>query len=126
MSRKLARADWQVYFDRMSRVMDGKQAELEAASLGLGDQIAVEWVALEGITYDPKDDLVEMILQDLDHLIRHPQEIWVDEEGLALANVEVVDREGVRHILKLREPLLLPPPEGGTQRTASQPPRSAK
>jgi hypothetical protein len=106
--------------------MDGKQAELEAASLGLGDQVAVEWVALGGITYDPKDDLVEVILEDLDHLIRKPQEIWVDEEGLALASLEVVDGEGVRHILKLRDPLLLPPPEGGTQRAASQPPRPAK
>lgn len=126
MSRKLARTDWQVYFDRMSRVMDGKQAQLEAASLGLGDQVAVEWVALGGITYDPKDDLVEVILEDLDHMIRKPQEIWVDEEGLSLASLEVVDREGVRHILKLREPLLLPPPEGGAQRTTSQPPRPAK
>jgi hypothetical protein len=126
MSRKLARADWQVYFDRMSRVMDAKQAELEVESLGLGDQIASEWVALDGITYDSKDDLVEMILEDLDHLIRHPQEIWVEEEGLALANLEVVDREGVRHILRLRDPLMLPPPEGGTQRTAKQPPRPAK
>ena len=126
MSRKLARTDWQVYFDRLSRVMDGKQAELEAASLGLGDQVAVEWVALGGITYDPKDDLIEMIFEDLDHMIRHPQEIWVDEEGLALASLEVVDGEGVRHILRLREPLLLPPPESGTQRTAKQPPRPAK
>ena len=33
MSRKLDRANWQVYFDRMSRVMDGKQAELEVESL---------------------------------------------------------------------------------------------
>src|SRR5258708_28518923 len=78
MSRKIPRSGWQSYFDAMSKVMDGRQAELEVESLGLGDQIETEWVALDGIVYDPKDDLVEMVLEDLDHMIRKPREIWVD------------------------------------------------
>lgn len=115
MSRKIPRAQWHIYFDRFSRAMDGKQAELEVASLDLGNQIEAEWVALDGIVYDPKDDLVEMVLEDLDHLIHKPQEIWADEEGLSLASLEVIDIEGRRHILKLRAPLMLPAPETQTQ-----------
>jgi uncharacterized protein DUF5335 len=122
MSRKIDRAGWQVYFERMSRVMakDGKQAELEVESLDLGDQLAAEWVALDGITYDHKDDLIEMVLGDLDHLIRQPREIWVDEVGPSLASMEVVDREGARHILKLRTPLMLPAPEGVSRPSSEQ------
>jgi hypothetical protein len=112
MSRKIDLAQCQVYFDRMSRAMDGRQAELEVASLDLGDQIEAEWIPLNGITYDKKDDLFEIALENVDHLIRQPREVWVDELGLMLQSLEVVDRDGVRHILKLRLPLMLPPPEG--------------
>jgi hypothetical protein len=120
MSRKIPRSGWQSYFDAMSKVMDGKQAELEVESLGLGDQIETEWVALDGIVYDPKDDLVEMVLEDLDHMIHKPREIWVDEVGTTLESLEVIDDEGTQHILKLRAPLMLPAPEG-TARGASKP-----
>jgi Family of unknown function (DUF5335) len=120
MSRKIPRSGWQSYFDAMSKVMDGKQAELEVESLGLGDQIETEWVALDGIVYDPKDDLVEMVLEDLDHMIRKPREIWVDEVGTTLESLEVIDDEGTQHILKLRNPLMLPPPEGATRGGSKQ------
>ena len=126
MSRNIDRTGWQAYFDRVSRNLEGQQAELEVASLGIGDQIAAEWVALGGIVYDPKDDLVEMVLGDLDHLIHQPREIWVDEEGLSLASLEVVDREGMRHILKLRAPLMLPAPEARTREDSRQAPRPSK
>jgi hypothetical protein len=125
MSRKIPRTDWRVYFDRMSRAMEPMQAELEVASLALGDQIEAEWVPLIGITYDPKDDILEIALEDLDHMISEPQEIWVDEIGLSLASLEVVDAEGTRQILKLRAPLMLPAPEAAT-RPASQAPRPRK
>jgi hypothetical protein len=37
-------------------------AEIEVASLDLGDQIQAEWLPLIGITYDPNDDVVEVAL----------------------------------------------------------------
>ena len=44
----------------------------------------------------------------MDHLIAHPREIYVDDSGPGLASLEVVDREGARQIVKLRDPLALP------------------
>ena len=114
MSRQIPQAEWQAYFDSMSNTMAGTQAELEVASLGLGDQLEAEWVEFEGITYDPKDDLIEFVLGDLDHMIDKPREIWVDETALSLLGLEVVDAEGLRHILLLRTPLMLPTPEKAT------------
>src|SRR5258706_8081850 len=101
MSRKLARAEWQGYFDRISKTLEAKQAELEVDSLDLGAQIAAEWVPLIGIVYDPKDDLLEVALEDFDHLISKPQEIWVDEDDLLLVGLEVIDAEGTQHMLRL-------------------------
>ena len=70
--RKLDKAKWQTYFDRVSDLLVGKRAEVEVASLKLGDQIEAEWLPLLGIVYDHKDDLIEIALEDVEHMIRAP------------------------------------------------------
>jgi hypothetical protein len=53
---KLDKGVWQTYFDRISTWVMGKQAEIEVASLKLGNQIEAAWMPLPGITYDPKNE----------------------------------------------------------------------
>jgi hypothetical protein len=111
MSRKVERQEWQGYFDRVSKGIEDEKAELEVAGLaGLGDQIAAQWIPVIGITYDRKDDLVDLALDPLDHMIRKPREIWVDESGASLESVEVIDSDNVHHIARFRHPLRLPAP----------------
>jgi hypothetical protein len=93
----------------MSRALLGKWAEIEVASLDLGDQIVAEWVPMIGITYDSRDDLVDVALDRMGHLIRHPREILVEESADGLASVAVVDEDESRQIVRLKEPLKLPP-----------------
>jgi len=102
--------------DGMARVLRsdveallGKWAEIEVAELDLGDQIVAEWVPLIGITYDSHDDLLDVALDRANRLIRHPREIVVEEADAGLASVAVVDADGSRHIVRLKEPLELPP-----------------
>jgi hypothetical protein len=118
MARKLEKSLWQVYFDVMSKALVGKSAEIEVASLKLGDQIETEWTPLLGITYDPKDDILEIALDGHDHLINKPGEVYVEDQELELASLEVVDGEGVRQIVLLRDPLMLPPPAQPNARTS--------
>jgi hypothetical protein len=108
--RKLENAEWHGYFDRVSKPLPGKRAELGVVSLALGDQIEAEWVPMLGIVYDPKDNMLEIALDGLDHLISEPREIYVDEGAGGLIRFEAIDGAGVRHIVQLREPLTLPPP----------------
>jgi hypothetical protein len=93
----------------MSAPLLGKRAEIEVASLDLGDQIVDEWVPMIGITYDSQDDLVDVALDRGNRLIRHPQEIMVDEAPNGLASIALVDNEGARHVVRLKEPIALPP-----------------
>jgi len=104
-TRKLEKADWEGYFDRMSKTLTVRTVEIEVGSLAIGDQIAVEWAPLRGLTYDPKGDLLEVQLAEHDHLIRQPQEIYVVEEADGLAMVETID--GVKQIIRLNAPLQL-------------------
>ncbi len=77
--RRLEKDEWQAYLDRISKRLAGMRAEIEVAALNLGDQIAAEWVPIFGIVYDSKDDVLEIALDGLDHLISKPKEIYVDE-----------------------------------------------
>jgi hypothetical protein len=110
MARKLEKSQWRAYFDRMSKADVGKRAEIEVASLKLGDEIEAEWLPLLGISYDPKNDIISIALEGIDHLINKPCEIWVEEEGLELSSIEVIDADDAHQIVVLRGPLALPAP----------------
>jgi hypothetical protein len=101
------KSEWRPFFDRMSKTLLGKRAEIEVASLDLGDQIVAEWVPLIGITYDSHDDVLEVALQSGSHVIRQPREIVVDEGPAGLATIAVIDLEGARQVVRLKEPLAL-------------------
>jgi hypothetical protein len=106
----LDRSDWQQFFDGLSRLLEGKQADIHVESLSLGSQVAAQWIPLLGITYDPKDDLLEIALEGVDHMIQKPGQIFVEIGGDGIQNLEVVDQENVRQVVRLREPLMLPAP----------------
>jgi Family of unknown function (DUF5335) len=107
--RSLPRNEWRGFFDRMSKPLLGRRAEVEVAALDLGDQIVDEWLPMIGITYDSHDDSLDVLLDRTSRLIQHPQEITVEEADAGLASVAVVDAEGTRHLVRLKEPLALPP-----------------
>jgi Family of unknown function (DUF5335) len=109
-TRKLDKKEWKIFFDSISKMLEGRPAEIEVASLRIGAQVQAEWLPLHGIAYDHKDDLMEVTLDDLDHIIRKPREIYVEVGTLGLESIEIVDVDGVKQIVKLRNELMLPPP----------------
>lgn len=107
--RSIPKTEWRSFFDRMSQALLGQRAEIEVASMELGDNIIAEWVPMIGITYDSRDDLLDVALDRANRLIRHPKEIVVEEDNGSLKSVAVLDSEGARQIINLKSPLALPP-----------------
>jgi hypothetical protein len=101
--------EWRRFFDRLSKGLLGKWAEIEVASLNLGDQIVARWIPLLGITYDAQDDLLDVALDRSNHLIRHPREVLVEETVAGVSSIAVIDEDGARQVVRLKEPLALPP-----------------
>ena len=54
--------------------------------------------------------VVEVALDGLDHVIHRPREIYMDNEVGSLTSLEIVDADGVRQIVKLKDKLMLPAP----------------
>jgi hypothetical protein len=106
----LSKSEWSGFFENLSRTLQGKQAEIEVLSLKLGDEIEAEWLPLLGITYDPHNDLVEVALQDVDHMIRTPRDIYVDVGPVGVLTIEVTSADDTREIIRFRDPLMLPAP----------------
>ena len=103
------RAEWKPLFDRLSKSLLGKQAEIEVASLDLGDQIAVEWIPFLGISYDPRDDRIDVVLDRISHAISGPKEVRIDESPAGLSSIAIVDKQGTGQVIRLKDPLGLPP-----------------
>jgi hypothetical protein len=117
ITRKIDRDEWKPLFDSLSKLLEGKQAEVEVASLEVGDQIEVKWLPLLGLVYDPKDDIVEIALEGVDHIIYHPQEIYFAEDAGRFFGFDILDAKGTHQIVKMKDPLMLPAAEA--QRVAS-------
>jgi hypothetical protein len=102
-TRKLRKAEWRSYFDRVDRAIRGKRAAIEVRSPQLSNDIAAEWLPLLGISYDPRNDLLDIAGTDLKHMVRKPQHLVVEEEGGQLATLEIIDADGLSRIIRLRE-----------------------
>ena len=106
-SVKLEKPAWHAYFDTVSKTLEGKSAEIEIDSLAIGSQIEAEWVPLFGLVYEPRSDTLEVLLEGIGHLIHKPKEVFIDQQMNQLTSLEVIDSDDMRHIIKLRDPLLL-------------------
>ena len=84
MLHSVPRPEWRAFFDRVSG-------------------------ALLGITYDARDDALDVALDRATHSIRRPREITVEESPAGLVSVAVIDEDGAQQIVRLKDPLKLPP-----------------
>ncbi len=108
--RRLERSEWVSFCISASHIFLGKQVRIEVASLEIGAQLEAHEVPLLGISYDPKDDVLELLVGELDHLIHAPRELYVEDTLIGVASLQIIDADGVRQIVTLRDPLMLPPP----------------
>jgi hypothetical protein len=100
-TRKLDEQEWHRYFDEGDHALRGQKATVEVVGADVGAQFVAEGLSIFGITYDQKGRLLEVVLEEMDHLIPHPQEIYVDETPQGLAVVEATDADGRKHIIQI-------------------------
>jgi len=110
MAQAIERSDWERYCERISEALGASDAEIEVASLKLGRQVETRWLPLIGITYDPNDDIIDVALEGVDHIIEHPQELSVDGDAGGITALEIKDNDGNQHLVRLKDALALPAP----------------
>lgn len=104
-TRALQLPEWQAYFDKISKALAGEAAFVEIEGLTFGDRIQANCLPLIGITYDSKDDVLEIAMEGLDHLIHRPREIVVSEGAEGLERLDVIDSGRKKQNVRLIKPL---------------------
>lgn len=105
--RKIEKQEWKNYFNTFSKnfLVDEQPeyAEIKIISESLGDQPETSWLLLQDIAYDPRNDVLDIIVEKLDHRIQHPTEIYVDEEDDGwVTSIQIAQGDGTKDIIELR------------------------
>lgn len=106
--RRLEKSQYQGYFDRVSRELGACRARIEVSGVDIGNQVEAEEAVLHGLVYDPADDQFEVVTEAVDHLVSHPQDIYVDDDIEGLHSVQLLDMDGHKQVIELSAPLKLP------------------
>ena len=108
--RKLEKTQWSAFCERVSGGLVGKRAEIEIASLATGAQVQARWLPIVGLAYDHRSDMIEILLEGVEHMVSHPREFYVEYGPSGIESLGIVDDNRAWQIIVLREPLLLPAP----------------
>lgn len=74
-------------------------------------------VAVDRHLLRSEDDIVDVALEGVDHIIDKPREVFVEENGLDLSSLAIIDADDTRQVVVLKDPMMLPDP--GSARKAS-------
>ena len=108
-TREIEKGNWQSFFDQVSRVLQGKLIQIEVDSLELGAQTELDKLSLNGLTYDKRDDAFIISTEEIEHVIRSPQQIFVADGTEGINSLQVRSADGTEQIISFVEPLALPP-----------------
>jgi hypothetical protein len=107
---------WHEYLDSLTSTVEGMLVTIEVMDEQEGDQLEVERMPLQAISYDPRDDVLEVALGGrglrypvvLRHFISAPRTISVEEaSSITPTAILVTDGGGVRTLIRLFEPVEL-------------------
>jgi hypothetical protein len=108
-TREITREEWKPYFDDFSRDLADLIATVEVDGPSVGAQIEAERPRLTGISYDDRDDILVIGLdnsgeigEDLEHVISSPQRIYLASGEGAEMVFDIQDSEGNQTVLRLQ------------------------
>jgi hypothetical protein len=111
-TQELDAGRWHEYFDSLTPNVEGMLVTIEVMDEQEGDQLDVERMPLQAISYDPRDDVLEVALGGrglrypvvLRHFISSPSTISVEESSsITPTAILVTDGAGVRTLIRLFE-----------------------
>jgi hypothetical protein len=114
-TRRIPIEQWKQYFDDFTsrQLMEEgpNAATIEVLSPRLGDQFPAMSARCHALAYDPRSGAFEVLLEDFDHVVDSPVEIWVIEEEERqgfVSTLDVICADGTQEIIYLRRSGPLP------------------
>jgi hypothetical protein len=107
------------YFDEFTkhflRNESTTAADVDLLSAERGDQVETDGAHLVGVTYDPRENALELTFEAGQHRTYRPAEVWTveDETDGFVRAIELVHDDGAREVVRVRRMGVKPPEERG-------------
>jgi hypothetical protein len=105
---RIERPEWDGFLALISRGSGHQRALVAVNSQKFGNRAEAEWLPFRGMAYDGQDDIIEIALGRVEHLVKRPREVYFAEEAGWFTGLAIIDSDGARHIVMLRETAMLP------------------
>lgn len=105
---QVSRPSWEAYLDRFSRAAGAARTWVEVTGLGLAGG-GHDYLPLTLVAYDMEADAFTVLAGGEARAFAHPQQLYVDHDDGWVHAIEMVDGDGVRHYLVLKEAIELGP-----------------
>lgn len=73
--------------------------KIEVIGATIGSQTLASHRHLHGVTFEPKQSLLEIQMEGMTHVIRDPREIFIDEQEGKVVAIQVIGPDALQHIL---------------------------
>jgi hypothetical protein len=106
-TKQIPREQWTSYFERFTRQQLGndptESITIEVVSPQVGDQFETTTARLLGLSYDPKSEAFDVLMEDAEHLAFQPTEIWVvEEEPSFISIISLGHADGTKEIFYIQ------------------------
>jgi hypothetical protein len=108
VTTKISRDKLEKYFDDFTKHFlrndSTTVADVELLAKDWGDQVEAEGARLIGVTYDPKENALELTFEAGQHRMYRPAEVWTveDETNGFVSAIELVHDDGTREVVRVR------------------------
>jgi hypothetical protein len=109
-NRMINKNERKFFFDNLNRHLQGQEIELEVDGLDVGAQIEEDWAQLQGLAYDPKNDILYVNTPEFEHSIVKPEEVISVQDDMMVNAIYIKDSDGHVQSMKFRRPLMLEAP----------------
>lgn len=108
--RELAHEAWDEYFSSLSKELLNAPVSIEISSATQPSTVEAHRLALQGLTYDRRDDVFEVSVarggarlpSGLRHMVDHPTHVYVDSDTMLPPMTIAVDGgDGVRTLIRI-------------------------
>jgi hypothetical protein len=108
--QKFDRSEWCDVCAVISIALLGKRAEIEVVSPDGGLLVGAQWLPMIGISFDPVNEELKIMLDGVDHLVFQPREMYFDFGFGGVQSLGILDNQNAWQIVLLRDPVMLPRP----------------
>ncbi len=105
--KKLQESEYETYFDALSKRCVDEKVEIDIMAISVGSQQQTRWIPFIGISYDPPEKTISIISEYIDHRIKQPREVYVEETDDGITSIRISSGDGYEHLLKLKKPVTL-------------------